>query len=781
MVDEHKGAGIHMEAVLLTGFSDPDAPVGAKAQHIRWLLDHGRRVPTTWVLPANSDEHGHSGLLAWLPHDGPWAVRSSAAVEDGLESSYAGQFATFLDVSGHDAVAEAIREVQASAHSPIVGTYRKRKGDGEPVAMAVMVQEMVTPVVSGVAFSRNPMTGLNEVVIEAVRGRGDALVGEGVTPERWIERWGGWTERPSGESTLPGPVAGTIAAETIRIAGEFGSPVDLEWVWDGTEVWWVQLRPITGLGDVTVYSNRISREVMPGMIKPLVWSVNVPIVNQAWIELFGELIGPNDLRPEQLAKQFAYRSYFNMGSIGEIFELLGMPRDGLEMLLGLPSDTKPSFRPSFSTMRHVPRMLATIAGKARYGRRVQIEVAEFQARYDHLAATELENLSDTGLISHIADLSAVTTTAAYANIVTPLLANAYVAMLRRAVAKVGMDADAVDLELGDPSNPYNPNPALDRLGSRIAGRGEETVAAVRKHGREALPAELDAELTGFLDRFGHLSDSGNDFSVPPWSEQPDAVVNLAVDHAEVTGKHRPRPWREATAEVKGLSRWRLRFLQRKASEFVDHREQVSFVYTYGYGLFRPTFLEAGRRLVERGLIGNPEEIMYLKLDEVRQGLLDSASTTAPAELVNLRKAEMADLTDVDMPETIFGDDFFPARPGPLQAGHLTGVATSRGRHRGTLRVVKGIEDSPRVEAGDVIAIPFSDVGWTPLFARAGAVIAEAGGMLSHSSIVAREYRIPCVVSVPGATRLPDGATVVVDGYTGTVTVEEANEVPGDPD
>ena len=54
-------------------------------------------------------------------------------------------------------------------------------------------------------------------------------------------------------------------------------------------------------------------------------------------------------------------------------------------------------------------------------------------------------------------------------------------------------------------------------------------------------------------------------------------------------------------------------------------------------------------------------------------------------------------------------------------------------------------------------------------------------MLSHSSIVAREYRIPCVVSVPGATRLPDGATVVVDGYTGTVTVEDTNEVPADPD
>ena len=85
--------------------------------------------------------------------------------------------------------------------------------------------------------------------------------------------------------------------------------------------------------------------------------------------------------------------------------------------------------------------------------------------------------------------------------------------------------------------------------------------------------------------------------------------------------------------------------------------------------------------------------------------------------------------------------------------------------------ISGIIDEIFVEAGDVIAIPYSDVGWTPLFARAGAVVAAAGGMLSHSSIVAREYRIPCVVSVEGAMQLVDGATVTVDGYAGTVVLE----------
>ena len=396
----------------------------------------------------------------------------------------------------------------------------------------------------------------------------------------------------------------------------------------------------------------------------------------------------------------------------------------------------------------------------------------FQARYQDLAAKDLAALSDTGLLSHLDELAKITVGAAYANIVTPLLANAYVAMLRGALTRAGLDPDALDLELGDPNNPTNPTPALDRLGRGIAQHGEDTVAAVKLHGATALPDDAAGDLSQFLERFGHLSDSGNDFSVPPWSEQPDAVVRLAVDHADVTGTHDPTPWRQATSDLGGLAGRQIRFLQARASNFVDHREQVSFVYTFGYGLFRPAFLEVGRRLTERGLLTAPDDVMYLDVDETRQALIDGPSAVSLADLVHARRTEMEDLVDVDMPETIFGDDFFPSRPGPLHAQSLSGVATSRGRHRGTLRVVKGIEDGSRVASGDVIAIPFSDVGWTPLFARAGAVIAEAGGMLSHSSIVAREYRIPCVVSVPGATRLPDGATVVVDGYAGTVTIEE---------
>ena len=198
---------------------------------------------------------------------------------------------------------------------------------------------------------------------------------------------------------------------------------------------------------------------------------------------------------------------------------------------------------------------------------------------------------------------------------------------------------------------------------------------------------------------------------------------------------------------------------------------MSFTYTYGYGLFRRYFIEIGSRLADRGVLADPDDVMYLYLPEVRAALSGEGPTPPPAAVAAERRDEIAAVAELVMPEIIYGDDFVPARV-PENGGSLRGIPTSRGHHRGTLRVVRDTTEFSKVGPGDVIAIPFSDVGWTPLFARAGAVVAEAGGMLSHSSIVAREYRIPCVVSVAGATLLEDGVTVTVDGYAGTVVVED---------
>jgi pyruvate,water dikinase len=157
--------------------------------------------------------------------------------------------------------------------------------------------------------------------------------------------------------------------------------VDLEWAFDGQKVFWLQVRPITTLTNVPLYSNHISREVLPGIIKPLIASVNIPLVNTAWIRLFDSLLGATQLKPEDLTRLFHYRAYFNMAAIGTIFEILGFPRESLELLLGFERTAgRPAFRPSMRTLRHVPRLLRFTASAWNYDKRVKAELEAYEQR-----------------------------------------------------------------------------------------------------------------------------------------------------------------------------------------------------------------------------------------------------------------------------------------------------------------------------------------------------------------------------------------------------------------
>jgi pyruvate,water dikinase len=175
-------------------------------------------------------------------------------------------------------------------------------------------------------------------------------------------------------------------------------------------------------------------------------------------------------------------------------------------------------------------------------------------------------------------------------------------------------------------------------------------------------------------------------------------------------------------------------------------------------------------LVEKGVIETPEDLYYLYFDQVRSAVESDDMATGHMDDVRRRKREMEKCEAITPPATIYGENAPPVETAA--SSKLSGTPTSRGTHRGPARVVQGIRDFDKVQEGDVLVIPYSDVGWTPLFARAGAVIAESGGILSHSSIVAREYGIPAVVSVPGACQLVDDTLVTVDGYRGEILIHQ---------
>jgi pyruvate,water dikinase len=196
----------------------------------------------------------------------------------------------------------------------------------------------------------------------------------------------------------------------------------------------------------------------------------------------------------------------------------------------------------------------------------------------------------------------------------------------------------------------------------------------------------------------------------------------------------------------------------------------SSLYTYTMLLFRTYYLALGDRLVQDMVLSSSEDIYYLYDHEIRSYVNGQDNGNQFADLVSLRKEEMEMSKDVVLPEVIYGDALPPVIV--TSKDKLTGIPTSRGYYTGKVKVVRGIGDFNKLDHGDVLVIPFSDVGWIPLFAKAGAVIAESGGILSHSSIIAREYNIPAVVSVPGALSLDDGTLVSINGYKGEILVHD---------
>jgi pyruvate,water dikinase len=493
------------------------------------------------------------------------------------------------------------------------------------------------------------------------------------------------------------------------------------------------------------------------------------------VDILTELIGENDIDPVSLTRAFYYRTYFDMTTFGRIFEKLGLPAESLELMMGVQAGGQkmPMFKPNARMFVLLPRLLRFVYGKWRFSRYINRHLPEIEAEYKKKAAMR-NNLQGTkDLQQQIVALKSLTRQAAYLNIIAPLLMSLYNGLLRKQLEKLGVDYEQLDLMAGmDSLHQYMPQFHLQRLNKQF----RQLDPAVQERIQATSYTEF-LELTGipafqenvalFIQQFGHLSDSGNDFSSVPWRENPDLILQMIVSYIQ-PGERADSRLKFDQIPLRGGQRWKVARIYEKARCYRLYREQISSMYTFGYGLFRDYYLALGDLLVRNGVLAEKEDIFYLYEAEVITILSRGASTMDYASLVAQRKREMEQYRHVELPDIIYGDQPPPVQVAARQV--LYGTPTSRGYYTGPVKNVRGLQEFSKLENGDVLVIPYSDVGWTPLFARAGAVIAESGGILSHSSIIAREYNIPAVVSVAGALQLKDNTRVTIDGYKGEIQV-----------
>jgi phosphoenolpyruvate synthase/pyruvate phosphate dikinase len=735
--------------------------VGNKASNLHFLHKQGFKVPPAYVVGSEAYEDYKLGvedtlariekeLDLLLSKNKSYAVRSSTSIEDSSQQSYAGQFKTVLNTKGAVDIINAMMKIWDSAENSSVIDYGgnvSRKDD--PIKISVIIQEMVEAEYSGVVFTKNPITGFDDVVVEVVKGLGTSLVQDGVTPDRWVSKWGAWREKPENPS-IDERIIKQLVYEANRIQKKYGKPVDLEFAYDGKDVYWIQLREITTITGLKLYSNKISREMMPGVILPLVWSINIPINEQSWKMILRDLFGSSvDILNAKLAKQFYYRAYFNMGLFGDLFSILGMPRESIELMIGVevPGEEKPSFKPGLRTLRYARRISAFSLGITTLPRRINryiIEQKIFLRSLSKFNPDQLKNEEKVDLIDRLIENG---------------VKSAYIVILTQLIyAMFSMMSKNKDITV---DTNYDSNKRLGKLHTLYEKLSDEEKTSVEGE-VNGDPIEISdpyrefsEEFNVFLDDFGHYSEHSNDLSYITWREKPSQVMQL-IKNFQTTNEKLGQP--KITFDKNNIT-----------FKYKLFRETVTYLYTKNYSYFRPLFLSIAKKLVTDGVIKKDDDIFYLSYDEIKAVI--KGSQLEYDSRIAKRRWEVENVRDIVPPELIFTDDEPQITKRLVDPRVLRGISASGGRVSGTVKIVRNFGDAHKVSEGDIIVIPYSDVSWTTLFHKVKGIISESGGMLSHCAIIARECKIPAVVSVKGALNLKDGSHVLIDGDSGEIRVE----------
>jgi pyruvate,water dikinase len=335
--------------------------------------------------------------------------------------------------------------------------------------------------------------------------------------------------------------------------------------------------------------------------------------------------------------------------------------------------------------------------------------------------------------------------------------------------------------------------ALWRLGER-ARDPEVSAALAGATGQDAARAVLSGSENGraflaafdeFLDRHGHHARIETDVAAPRWREQPEHLLSLvraaagsgaAPLAAEQERREAARRLRveEALARLGPLRRALARRLLARAEAGLRTRENMRSDSARRLEIVRRVALEAGRRLVSRDVLAAADDVFFLTLEELPAALARDPALDVRAT-VGARRAEHARNVEARPPPIVVGRfdprRHLPPAPPAGMASVLRGLGVSAGLAEGRARVLLRADVGAHLEPGEVLVAPFTDPGWTPYFIPAAAIVMDFGGMLSHGSVVAREYGIPAVVNVGAATaRIRDGQRIRVDGDRGEVWI-----------
>jgi pyruvate,water dikinase len=632
---------------------------------------------------------------------------------------------------------------------------------------------------------------------------------------------GGTIELETSEEKRQAPVlsdrqAAELTALGVKIEKHYGRPQDIEWGLAGGNWYLLQARPITTLKPAEKvldvdgqfrpgeYSRVMLVEIITEAVSPAFLSVLLPLVHSMFEFTFKTLGFKVPMNMDSVAG-FYNQPYFHREYIEQAFSPLSpeVRRPLVEQLINPVSHEKQKSVRELS-LPYVSMMARMIHFMVRLPKKLPGVLARYQEEINVLATAPLDGTSDQDIVANIRclifdtvskllnyDFLIITVTGRTYDILIDLLKPIYGDKTVDIVTKLnsGLDGNvtmATNTGIWDLSQEAKKSAVVVDVLRNVAP--DQTKARLKEttEGREFL-----AQMDHFMKDFGHR-EIRFDIIYPTWSEDPTPVYGFLRSYLDAGDEQSPylrqekliQERRELTktvmAKLGQVNRGRLRssffrWMLSQSQTLTRERDTMHFEWTRLFPPTRRFLLELGRRWQERGMLEKQEDIFLMRLEEMEE----MAVSPYIWDKATVRRAEFEAANARSWPEIIKdGREVFLKKDGLEDApdGVLTGVSGSPGQVTGVSRIINRPEEFHKLKQGDILVAPFTNPVWTPLFAVAGGIVTEVGGILSHGAIVAREYGIPAVMSVPGATKMiAEGQEVTVDGDNGLVYLGEEAE------
>ncbi|MBE7018891.1 MAG: hypothetical protein E7413_03315 [Ruminococcaceae bacterium] len=747
------------------------------------------------------------------------AVRSSATDEDGDHHSFAGMMESFLNVTIEDDIFDAIKACYLSCFSERIMKYRAQNGlINANISVAVILQKMITPDVSGVMFTSNPRTNNpEECLICVVKGLGERLVsGEADSTDYVVNQNGEITVKNiADELILSDEIIKKIHATGIAIEKSYSPRVakDIEFCLKDNELYILQARTIATYSfcdknkPLTILDNSNIIESYSGVTTPLTYTfakdVYTKIYNQTLKSFFVKDSAIKSIQ-DDLANMIVFyenKIYYRLNSWYKMTALYpGYEKNKkyMENMMGVKVELVETKKAA--KIREIRIYTSFIKKMLLMKRHSKKFIEKFNAVTKPYYGSDFKGVKNTELLSVYNSLE----TEILDDFITPIAndmgAMIFYGFLTNLLKKQNIQnyeglISAVISKQGNVESAQQSEKLLWII-KQIKNDQELSNLFLTKS-TETIIQKMDSDspvftaIREYIYQYGARMMDELKLETITLFEDPTFLIEtikhyLCLENSVTENKQDSKSAQKELLSHFGLFQKPIVSLLVNITKFfVKNRESLRLRRTYIYSIVRSIYLRAGQNLYEKGVLLAPRDVFYLTKEELTDMMQGAEyEIAAIRNSINNRKAEYTKNKDKITYERMhFYGEVCPENALAVYSEQecvdtdvLQGVAGGGTVVEGTVKLVEDPAGSD--VTGYILMAKRTDPGWTVLFPMAKAIIIERGSILSHSAVVAREMGLTLVAGIRGLTnKVKDGMRVRVDGINGTVEIidDEQNE------